>query len=155
MWAVVAATAIPADRSICAVPYLAALAARRAQQALHHALSLLSFVLPMPVAPWVRPDDQARCAALLAFFQVAFGALLPLLYTAFGEARLFLLHQQDRRAAGLPPERGLHASAYAWLWCVTLGGSSAFTAALVCVLLGVAWDYTAFFSVPVHQRSFG
>lgn len=46
---------------------------------------------------------------------VGLGLLLPLLFEAVVTARAFAMHQRQRRAAGLPPERGLQV-------CEGLGG---------------------------------
>lgn len=62
-------------------------------------------------------------------------------------------HQQQREAAGLPPECGPHAAALGALWscCSELSGLA--LSALCCIALALAWDWTAFFVVPSGQRA--
>lgn len=47
--------------------------------------------------------------------QVSIGFVLPALISVVREACLFQQHQRQRRQAGLPPERGWQAAAYAWM----------------------------------------
>ena len=65
---------------------------------------------------------------------------VPLLAQALHEARLFQLHQLQRRRLGLAPEAGWHAAVYGAVWQGTAGGSAP-QLALICALLASGcWD---------------
>jgi hypothetical protein len=150
---VAAATTLTSDPHVCAANGLVCPVARRAQARLYGALSLLSYTLPLPVAPAAQPDPPAVCATLLAFFQLGLGVALPLLAVALAEARAFARHQQQRLAAGLALERGQHAAVYEALCWLTMGGAIPVLAVLPAwLLLAVCWDWTSFFSVPITMR---
>lgn len=55
--------------------------------------------------------DKAACTSLLVFSQLC-ACLLPALYKAQEEQRLFELHQWQRAQRGLPLERGWDARVY-------------------------------------------
>lgn len=91
-------------------------------------------------------------AAESACVQVSLGFLLPVSLELAAAAQRMHQHQQERAAAGLQPERGLHAAVLGALWacCSELSGLA--LGALCCVALALAWDWTALFVVPPEQR---
>lgn len=96
---------------MCTAQQLAAPAARAHTRALFALLSPLSHVSPLPVFSLggvEPPAAEVQCATLLRFSQLVCG-LAALVWQAATQARLHAAHQQQRREAGLPPERGASA----------------------------------------------
>lgn len=145
MHVAVAVTAWPFNAGICATAPLAHDVAQACTHRIYAALSCLSYVLPLPVAPATRPDEGAQCATILTFLQLSVGTLVPLMMHAVSEARLFQHHQKQRWQAGLPLLGGAQAAAYDSIWWGTLGGSRPHTCLAGGLLLAACWDWCAFF----------
>ncbi|PRW33146.1 hypothetical protein C2E21_7801 [Chlorella sorokiniana] len=147
------ATLLPHTRAGCAGPLMSHPAVQRATHRIYGMLSWVGTPLPLPLAPMVAPTPAEQCAVIVTFYQVALGLLLPLLWEAVTSARAFAAHQRQRRAAGLPPERGLQAWVYRQVWELcgnTEGGLTVPPALLAWILLAVAWDWTAFLTASSH-----
>lgn len=151
-------------RLICAAAPFAHPAAQRRTRQLHRLLASLSGSViassAAPAAPCTRSAVH-ECAAVLTWLRVALALLLPLLLEAASEARLWRLHQTQRRRAGLPAERcgRLQALLYLvarWLdagWSSGVGdvgggpedarlaGGGLHTALVAWLLLAVAWEW--------------
>ena len=96
---------------MCTAGQLAAPAARGHTRAVFGLLAPLGFLTPLPAfstGHLPAPADAVQCATLLRFFQLTTG-LAALLWQAVTEAELHAAHQQQRRQAGLQPERGASA----------------------------------------------
>lgn len=101
--------------------------------------------LPPPAEP---PGQEAQCRCLLTFLLLSGGLALPLLLEAARTARLFEQHQQERREAQLPAERGMHARIYSSVHGLFRNGPLP----LVCACFGalvVCWDISTLASLPV------
>jgi len=110
-------------------------------------LSLLSYLSPLPASIDAGMEAIPECATTLRFFQLVIGALLPLGWQAATEARLFRQHQEQRRRAGLQPERGLDARLYAAILVITEDEvARPFFWLLAFMLLGLCWDGAAMLS---------
>lgn len=74
---------------------------------------------------------------------------MPLLVQAVSEARLFQLHQLQRRRGGMPLECGWHVAAYDAIWRATAGGSDLHLC-IVCALLAMCcWDLCVLFAASL------
>ncbi|KAI7839850.1 hypothetical protein COHA_006413 [Chlorella ohadii] len=147
------ASLLPHTRAGCAGPLMSHPAIQRATHRIYGMLSWVGTPLPLPLAPMVAPTPVEECAVIVTFFQVGLGLLLPLLWEAVVAARAFAAHQRQRRAAGLPAERGLQAWLYTQVWELcsnTEGGLTVPPALLAWILLAVAWDWTAFLTASSH-----
>lgn len=94
---------------VCAAGALAAPRARALTRRAYDALHSLSYLCPLPLSIFTTPDAAAECATVLRFLQACLGLLLPLAWQLVQEGRLFAAHARQRRAARLPPERGVSA----------------------------------------------
>lgn len=71
---------------------------------------------------------------------------MAVMMEAAAEARLFRLHQRQRRQAGVPPERGWQASLYNTISFCTHGGSPSDTGLCYFALLCACWDVCTVFA---------
>ncbi len=153
-------------RLICtAAPFTNPAAQRRTRQ-LHCLLTSLTgtALAPLPRLADRRMHSAAReCANVVTWLRLAVALLLPLLLEAWTEARLWRMHQAQRRRAGLTPERcgRLKAAVYlaaGWLdvgWNSRGGGRGALgedarlsggtlqTTFVIWLLLTAAWEWCA------------
>lgn len=109
---VLVSTLTPHVRRGCSRALMAAPRAQRATRALYASLGWVGMPLPLPLAPFARPDAVAECATIVHWLQLGFGLLLPLYLSALSTAAAFREHQRQRAAAQLPPERGIMAAFY-------------------------------------------
>lgn len=124
------------------------------QRSMHAVHSMVSWLAALPhIHPGASPGPATRgqeavaeCVAVVSFFQIGIGLVLPLLLEARLAACLFHRHQRQRRAAGLPPERGPHAAAYRALWRLLAGDGSLPFAATAALLLIFCWDLCNLYS---------
>jgi hypothetical protein len=150
-----AACVLPHNERLCAAALASGPGAARAT---HYTFSLLSAVgclVPLPISRFVSLDAAGECAALAAFCQVGLGLLAPLLWDALASARLFRAHQQQRRQAGLAPERGLHASFFAFVDGLTLEGCALHVGLVAWTLLSCVLDWTSFLAAPAQAAAAG
>lgn len=131
-------------RHVCSASSLSHPAVHGAVRRVYRGVQMAACLTPLPLAaslPDPAPEDQ--CTALVAFFQLSIGLLLPVLHQVLGDARLFQLHQRERRAAGLPPERGKEAAVLSFVWKMTMEGMGLQAALFAWILLSVCWDQTS------------
>ena len=146
IWLAVACNALQYTPHICGAAPLAHPTAQRLTHHTYEWLSILAYLLPQPLSVVVQHGALGECATVIRFFQFGLGLLAPQLAAGLSEARLFQRHQQQRRQAGLPPERGVHAAVYDFLWWLMLGGSGVHTSLVSLALLAACWDWCAFFT---------
>ena len=114
---------------------------------MHSMLSMLASLGPTPAAAADGTDAHKsaaahECVTLTLWLRLLVAVLLPLLHAVAGEAQLWQRHQQDRRAAGLPPERSPAAPLYGAM--LRLASSlDSLPHALVCSwgLLAISWNW--------------
>jgi hypothetical protein len=149
------AASLSSAQQLCGAGLLAHPATQCATHQVYQLLSSLAYTLPLPVSAFLSPGPVAECATVLRWFQIALGLLAPLLWEAAWAASLFQQHQRQRRAQGLPPERGAHAALYNAVWSVTCEGSGVPVGVITWLLLAVSWDWCASFSVPAALWRWG
>lgn len=133
---------IPYTRSVCSHPRMTPPVLHpvlhRAAQALSLASRGLHPVVP-PVPSSTGRDPAADCHAVLAFLQMA-GFMLAAVFKARQEARLWVQHQAQRRALGLPLEAGWHASVYGAVLAVAGVSQPAAAPLLSLAMLLIGWQ---------------
>ncbi|KAL4428170.1 hypothetical protein ABPG75_002259 [Micractinium tetrahymenae] len=139
---------LPHTRRGCSGAVLGHPAAARSTHSVYGALSWVGAMQPLPLAPLARPSPADECTTIITFLHLGLGLVVPLLWEWLSVSRLFSEHERQRRRAGLPCERGLHAAAYRMLWAAC-GGVEGAGAALPPLLLGwmllaATWDWTAY-----------
>ncbi|KAL4459126.1 hypothetical protein ABPG75_013991 [Micractinium tetrahymenae] len=128
----------------CAGSFFSHPAIQAQTHTLYRALSLVSIGLPLPLAPLSAPADPlAECATVVSFLQLC-ALLLPALVEAAGTARLLAAHQRQRGVAGLPPEHGACAAAYAAIHDFCCGDAGLPLGVLAWAAVAVARDWPAF-----------
>lgn len=110
---------------------------RRVSQAL--ALATLGLHPMVPPVHATAGDPAADCHAVMAFLQTA-GFMAAALFKARQEARLWVQHQAQRRALGLPLEGGYHAAVYAGVLALAAVSQPAAAPLLSLALLLVVWQ---------------
>lgn len=149
--AVLVGTTMPHARHVCGAAPLSHPAVHAALRRVYRSAQLVACLTPLPVSaslPDPPPEDQ--CTSLLHFFQLGLGLLLPVLWQTLSEARLFPQHQRERRAAGLPPERGLEAAVYSFVWKLTMDGMALQAALFAWMLLSTCWDQVSLLARSSH-----
>lgn len=112
-------------------------------QAMSHRVFMLLDTLHfevVPVPPLATLPPHVECATLLAFQQLALGCALPLVLQAVWEARQHAAHHAERRAAGLPLERGLQATLLGTVAGVADACNLPALVAMSWISLGILWD---------------
>ncbi len=143
--AVLVGTTMRHARHVCGASSLSSPAVHAAVRRVYRGMQVAACLTPLPVwavLPDPLPEDQ--CTALVAFFQLAIGLLLPVMWQALTEARFFQLHLRERQAAGLSPERGPEAAVYRFVWQATMEGMGLQAAMLAWILLSTCWDQLSF-----------
>ena len=130
---------------MCGAASLSSAAAAAAVHRVFAACQVAACLTPLPLAGALRdPPREDQCTAAVSFFLLGLGLLLPLLWQALSEARLFQQHQRERAAEGLPPEGGAEAAVYGFWWNLTFEGMG-LQVLLVCwILLSALWDQTSY-----------
>ncbi|KAI7844058.1 hypothetical protein COHA_002202 [Chlorella ohadii] len=150
--AVLVGTTVRHARHVCGASSLSCPAVHAAVRRVYRGMQVAACLTPLPVwAALPDPSPEDQCTALVAFFQLAIGLLLPVLWQVLTEARFFQLHQRERRAAGLSPERGPEAAVYHFVWQATMEGMGLQATMLAWILLSTCWDQLSFLvrSTPV------
>lgn len=146
---------MPHPAAICAAAPLTHPVAQRTSHVMHSMLSMLASLGPTPAAAADGTDAHKSAAAhecvtltlwlrllVAVLLRLLVAVLLPPLHAVAGEAQLWQRHQQDRRAAGLPPERSPAAPLYGAM--LRLASSlDSLPHALVCSwgLLAISWNW--------------
>lgn len=153
-------------RLVCSAAALAHPAAQRRTHRLHRLLTSLSgAVVASAAAPAASctPCPVSECVVVITWLRLTVALLLPLLLEASAEARLWRVHQDQRRREGLPPEccSRMQTAAYLaarWLgvgWGsgrgdggsgaedARLAGGSLHVMLVACLLLAVCWEWCA------------
>lgn len=86
---------------------------------------------------------ENKCVAVSRWLQISVGFLLPLLVEGAAQVAAFQEHQRERREAGLPHERGIHASVYHGLWALHASTSASIHSSTLIVLLCIVWQWCA------------
>jgi hypothetical protein len=143
--AVLVGTTMPHARHVCSATALSHPAVHAALRRVFHGAQVAACLTPLPVSATL-PDPPAedQCTALVTFFQLGIGLLLPVLWQVLTEARLFQQHQRERRAAGLPPERGLEPAVLDFAWKLTMEGMALQATLCAWMLLSACWDQVSF-----------
>jgi len=137
---------LPHTATICAAAPLTNPVAQRASHAMHSMLSMLASLGPTPAAADGSKADASvavhECIALTLWLRLLVAVLMPLLHAAATEAQLWQRRQQDRRQAGLPPERRVAAPLYGAMLRLAASLDS-LPHALVCGwgVAAVAWNW--------------
>ncbi|KAI7843999.1 hypothetical protein COHA_002536 [Chlorella ohadii] len=137
---------LPHTATICAAAPLTHPVAQRASHAMHSMLSTLASLGPTPAAAGASKADASvavhECVALTLWLRLLVAVLMPLLHAAAAEAQLWQRHQQDRRQAGLLPERSVAAPLYGAMLRLAASLDS-LPHALVCGwgVAAVAWNW--------------
>ena len=128
----------------------ASLAHPAAQQQTHRLFRLLeacNYSL-VPVAAEVQPATE--CAAVLTYFQLAFGLLLPAVAQMAAESALFQQHQKQRRQQGVAPERGWQQRIYDGLSGLAEALDGFTLAAAAWMALGIVWQVSV--GIPYRRE---
>jgi hypothetical protein len=135
----------PYTPSLCAAAPLAHPGTQHITHQLYSVLNLLAGMVALPVAPPPVPQSPAtECATLVTWLRLGLALLAPLLYEAVSEARLWRLHQVQRRHAGLAPEPGgLLAAVYRAAWWLAWEDGGVQMGVLCWLLLALSWDWSA------------
>ena len=138
------ATHLPHTPGLCSALGQAIPASAASTRLLHRLLTVLSLPVAAPLMPTTAHADAAgECGAVLSWFMIGCGAVLPLLAQAAGEARLFAAHQAARRRASQPPETGTDATLYEAVWTAGAKGNPNRLALATYLLLAAIWNACA------------
>lgn len=136
--------------SLCAS---CALAAPTARQVVHQAVRVLGglarmVVLPAPSGSAANPTTYGECVMLITWLRLAIAVLAPLIYEVVTEARLWQLHQAQRRRAGLPPEQGARNALYGTVRWFAFEDSAAPPLMAAWMLFALSWNWAVFLAAP-------
>lgn len=139
-------SSVPYTPVLCAAASLTHPAAQRITHLMHRGLGGVGAVAAAGVQPASAATGDAlgpggQCVAVLTWLRLVVGLLVPLLYEAAAEARLWAQHQHERQAAGLPPEAcgAVRAAAYRTARWLTWEGPL-HAAMVLWLLLSLSWQ---------------
>lgn len=119
----------------------AALASPSAARLTHKVAQVLGMLRFSSLSPNTAASSDAHaCRAVLTYLQLALALAAPTAVQAGIEARLWMWHAEERRRAGLPPERGWQAAFYSRISSLLDGLDWPYLAVLGWVALGVLYE---------------
>jgi hypothetical protein len=122
--------------TMCSATALAHPAAQQPTHQLFQLLEMANFSL-LPVAAHVQP--AAECAAVLSYFQLSIGLVLPLLAHAKLESSLFQEHRRQRQQCDMPLESGIMPWLYGSVSSLSEALDGITLAAALWMTLGMLW----------------
>ena len=137
-------TAWPHIRPICTNSFFTHPSTKAGTHSIYQLISMLCRPVLLPISPIVQPDAAAECMTVISWLQLTCGLVLPLLLELGVAARLFQVHQQQRRQAGVPAQRGCHVAVYDLAWALRWEDHAMPWGLLLWLVLAMSFDWCAF-----------